>query len=354
MGCGCIPFDQRGPLTHVVRLTEATYKGIKVGKNIEDGALATEREEESQEYEARVYLYRLPSATRMNYYRHCGAANEELISQICDKSHQPIKSWPEVVAGIGFGGLVPMAALNLVRAVRFTAGGGKDLGDGLLQLRRLMMKIQSQTANLRLFGQYIEDCSKTETGDVVVALGHPSKVDIPTAAATFARYSTILEYITACSATVRQASETEESGGATNIPVTGHNPATGEDVEEQSSVFDACCHELLVSYEAAVKKDELAVKRRVENSRPYGSPSGSRERLSSIGDELRAIEYNPFNASTCGKIARYIILAWTYYVGIVVWNEDEYQEAMVFLEDNEERIYHPVDIDDLPRSSFLS
>lgn len=122
MACGCLPFGQSIGLTHVVHITEKTFEGIMMGQKIADQA-AIEGDLSTGEKRATAScLSILPSANRKNYYR-IYESKYGIPGLVYDSSLNKISTWPEVVARIAFGGLVPMAALNLVKAVRFTPQG---------------------------------------------------------------------------------------------------------------------------------------------------------------------------------------------------------------------------------------
>jgi hypothetical protein len=131
--------------------------------------------------------------------------------------------------------------------------------------------------------------------------------------------------------------------------------------EPAKEVFDACCTELETSYQAAVFR---------EANSTQGNTTAELAGDQSLAEDLKefAYEYNrsgKCSVADCGKIARYIILAWTYYVGLVVWDEsgaEEEERAKKFLEcpgdgshqsHHAKRIYNPERIGNLPRSSIL-
>jgi len=73
----------------------------------------------------RRYLWKLPVGTP-SYLYGGGIRKKDIMGSIYSKSKLVVGNWHEAVAGIAFGGLVPLAAVDLVDAVRFTATGDTD------------------------------------------------------------------------------------------------------------------------------------------------------------------------------------------------------------------------------------
>ena len=247
--CGCIPFETRDMINRVVVITRSVYDAILSGNNIQDG-MPVNADEKPESSPPLKYLAKLPSAHQLNYYVRPGGVNNEGIPDICSRFSEPMKKWPEVVAGITFGGLVPMASLNLVRIIQFTAQGGKSLGNDFFgELWNITVNIQDSTERHQLFGQYIEDCSKSREGRDIMRIRDPASVSMPRAAAAISRFSTILEYMTARNA----AFAIDLTEGLDVTPTPHHKPMHRKRDRVRSNVFDACCQELTRSYLAAKK-----------------------------------------------------------------------------------------------------
>jgi len=337
MACGCTPFETSDLINRVVFITPDIHKAIKDGHDVEDG-WSEAAKDKTESTKGQHYLIKLPSANRISFYARVGKPNQEGVPAVCSSFTEPIKKWPEVVAGIAFGGLVPMATLNLTLAIRFTAKGGKELGDTFFsELWNIMITIQNSTQYHQLFGQYIEDCSKSKEGKDAVRIKSPEQTTMAKAAASISHFSTILEYITARSANF----EIDSQSGVDEKLSPTQNTEQRKSDRVRSNVFDSCCRELSKSYGAA---REAAVVTSKSNKKGQGT----------VAEKLKALSKSSFDAATCGKIARYIILAWTYYVTIVVWNDEGEKEATKELDFRVDRIYHPVDLKELPRSCFLT
>jgi hypothetical protein len=220
-----------------------------------------------------------------------------------------------------------MAALNLIKAVRFTAEGyqplsSDDLIKVLTMFKDLILEIQHERKDLRLFGLYIEEYARIkDTKPVLTSYSHPSQVNIRTAAAAFARYMTVLEYITA--------------------KVSNHEWKTQQEV-----VYEACCRELQQSYVDALHR--LNSSNTGQSNGYHGRPTAPGQRrnvATQVHDILNADR--PLSAEYCGKIARYMIILWTYYVSAVVWNDDDCAESQSFLGTADaSRIYCPFGVSD--------
>ncbi|KAH9214573.1 hypothetical protein DL95DRAFT_503071 [Leptodontidium sp. 2 PMI_412] len=337
MACKALPFAQSDGYTHAIQLTSTLCDRLQNGDCIKD--ISYLGEESSV-----LNLRRMPSGTRPYYYRGY-YQNENMKGEIRGKHERTVGHWHEAVAGIAFGGLVPIAAVDLVRAVHFTAAGGTkfdvvERSDFLTNMTRLMWEIQSRESKYQLFGPYVEARANVVLGPSVILNQRPTcAVDISSACAIFGRLTTVLEYLTAIAFDKKD------------------NPA--------KDVFNACCAELKASHEAAVFKK--------------GNPGGENgvERRTIVQDlDDFVTEFNRSGRCSvidCGKIARYNILAWTYYVGLAVWDDppteddpgtkDEFERAKTFLacpgglhhqSHVFQRIYNPMRLEDLPRSFILS
>ena len=108
------------------------------------------------------YLECLPGLTRRVSYSGPESNNTGDEPLVLNRTGTEVGTWHEAVTGIAFGGMVPLATLPLVQAVRFTAGGGQGLGDAVYQLDKLMaleaFQIQGdpELRGLNLFRPYKE------------------------------------------------------------------------------------------------------------------------------------------------------------------------------------------------------
>jgi hypothetical protein len=313
MACGCLPFGQSIGLTHVVHVTKKTLHGIKSGCQIRDLNAGPDDLSSGENLAIRDCLTTLPSATRKNYYRTSETIHG-VPGQIYDNKLTVVSQWPEVVARIAFGGLVPMAALNLVQAVRFTAQGYEELSEKdrplvFAMLREMVLRMHEKAPEIQLFGQYIEDMAQIGR-KAKFTYFDPPNVNTRTATAMFARFMTLLERLTFFVKTIGKGKE--------------------------KAVFDACCDELRRSYEYALI-----------GHRSPGMPRQAVERRTVQEQISEILNSKSITTKICGQIARYIILTWTYYVTVVVWDANELQQCQTtFLQEaDKSRIYYPYGAD---------
>ncbi|KAG4424793.1 hypothetical protein IFR04_002141 [Cadophora malorum] len=340
MACGCVPFETTDRWNRVIFITKGTLKAIKAGMNIRDG-FYEEGKDKDESARPQKYLNRLPSARRISYYGLPGALNEGKIPHVCTVDGAPILAWPRVVAGIAFGGLVPMATLNLVRAIRFTAEGENNTVEiALEQLWNIMIDIQHLAQFHQLFGQDIEDAAKAKEGEEMEKMGNPTDASMARAASAISHLSTILEYA------IARCAEPDAilNGGINVAPPVAHETAQQRRHRARADVFQACCKEL---------SDSFLIARRSEEPANHHLHRKDETHTATVEKPISTHKAR-FDVVTCGRIARYIILVWSYYVTIVVWNDEENVEALKFVGNNKDRVYHPVDLNELPRSCFLS
>ena len=324
MACKCLPFGRSDGYIHAVEVTNELCNALKLGSSIQDAVHHDER--------WRSYCDRLPSAVPTYYYRQKhDEANE--FGNIYMKEHRVVGCWHKAVAGIAFGGLVPFAAADLVAAVRFTAEGGRDtnIDNFLKYMSQLVLEVQAREKKYRLFGSFVEARSRVAL-DAWVLLSDqlPCSFDLSFATTILGRYATMLEYLTAAAFDGKE------------------DPA--------KKVYQACCDEFESAYKAAVRKE-----------RGEFVHVGGR----SPDEDLKefTINYNRAgrcSIADCARIARYIVLAWTFHVGLVVWDEPDGPQSEKNTAESllgckhanpqnhfKRRIYNPIVIDNLPRSSIL-
>lgn len=134
MACGSLPFARcviGEPVTKVdmqtVMVTDEVKTALEGGGAISNLALDTKN---GGEYPREFnYLARLPSSSTVEFYLNCDNAGDVdqglLLNAYSVVSGRPaqISSWCDAVAGIPFGGLVPLTTRNLRAVVKFTLEG---------------------------------------------------------------------------------------------------------------------------------------------------------------------------------------------------------------------------------------
>lgn len=329
MACGFLPFGRSKDLLHVVHVTEKTLHGIKHGLQIKDTVLTREALND-EEKNAMEYLEQLPSSFRQKGYRSAG--NEHDCPGRIYQESEGVSTWTYAVARVAFGGLVPMATLDIVRAVRFTTQGDGSLSEDwallVSTLKELIIEVQKENKELRLFNRYIEDRAQSEIDlSLLRPSTKPGTYDTQTAAAFLARCMTMLEYRTE------------------------HAEYSGDDPQDKpKKVLTACANELQNSYRLALSQ--------YSRSQLQMESTGHENSLTTKQDLESLViggEKPVYDITKCGKIAHYIILLWTYYVGIVVWSDKERREAKELLghDCHQTRIYSPVDTQKLTGSFLL-
>lgn len=308
LACGSLPFAQDDNVTHAIFVNQAAVKSLRRGlstANATVNVLTPQTE----------YLSRLPSSKASHFYQisppNTHSVNATLIT------------FPAAVASLPFtGGLASMASLYLISAVRFTASGGLALGKLLQRLEDLIHKVHRHAPSLELFGEYLSDSNRRhwiKTAGYMDYLPSTYDTDIPTGVARVGRYITLLERITALA------------------PDAGTDPV--------ADVSEACRLEVERAYDAAVSNYAKDARDSVQISD---------NTFKDMGEEMADILKKPipFDVKTCAKIARLVIVAWTYQAGIVAWNEEEKQEAL--MQRSEVGVYCPIPIDNMPAISLMS
>lgn len=327
MACGSLPFGQSESLIHSVFVDESVLAGIKQGLHISY--------REFQPAPALIkYLSHLPSARRLRIYgtqRESGNTEGGTLRRgsildadfkVCDTT------WPQAVAGIAFGGLVPQANKTLVDAVQFTVGGRVNTCSNkcthehpcyklITALLHLRDTIDKNDRSLNLFGrEVVEDYS---------SLRETFCFPQPTcrhSGSLFARYMTILERVMAIS---------------------------GSRIED---VYDRCCQILEKAYDHAVEMEKTGKEEEKKKSE-YGLAFC----IEGVEKKIGKVKVTP---DECAEVARCIIAAWAYrvrHIGDLKWDKDQDYDDLVNRADRQgfvtaSRDYIPT-LQELPTTSLL-
>lgn len=304
LACSCLPFAQTSKWKQVetIAIDKIILEALKRGETIVDVPV-------NHWSLGMSYLDRLPSAATNSYY--CGSSSQGRLGDIRDHYDEHVGTWWRAVAGIAFGGLVPMAANPLVEAVQFTVLGGlptsKEVHRGLENLiNRLHEKLYLEIPSVFLFSKRQELVSEKLTAGYPLDMDpDESEIGLREYATIFGRYMTLLERLTA----IIQDPEGDPC----------------------KRVFRRTCHHVKKSYRAAVwthhrrhhlrgipaeaisddeDADEHSESQQIESSEAI---------LARIPD---LVESNSLNSNHCGQVARCIIEAWTCHVRRIRWSDD--------------------------------
>lgn len=235
IACGCLPFGQERGWIKYVHVNTDVLRAVYSGYSIQD---VEEERVASEELQEKRYLEELSTIGGFKCFNtngpfrfsnQYGVFLDEEGKIVChtreveqqDQEEETIKqpnqqggenkhpnkvrggnrkqnfgSWSRAVAFVAFGGLVPQATARLAEAIRFTALGNMKLQQDLAEekLERIINAIHKQHTKDHLFGWFVDyrtyQASKREKFA-------PSHWDVRRATATFARYMTLIEYLTA-------------------------------------------------------------------------------------------------------------------------------------------------------------
>ncbi|KAF7167270.1 hypothetical protein CNMCM5623_000632 [Aspergillus felis] len=366
IACNCLPFAECSQQAQVetIPITRVFLHKIKSGSAIADMSIHG-----PVSNAATRYLDNLPSSKDNDYYR--GFCPPQVLSQpgtIYNNGGQRISTWAEAVAGIAFGGLVPLAGTQLIQAVRFTVGGGEGLGGGIELLQRIIDVVGKQTAQwlpgLHLFGhQQVYLGFLYESAFLLDFSLNETDYEVRNVVRTLDRCSTLIECLTA--AYQREGID----DAATRL----------EEVYEQT------CHEIQLYFNQALGRhnkqplgpQELSPRERSTQSNlnsffqgsgrggyktntgdraipPSGIGSAEQSQGSSVNNDLQEVlnllsqnrSDRPLTAPHVAKVARCIIMMWTYIVGVVIWEKEDEEDAHG--DALSPRRYKPVPFGDLP------
>lgn len=361
MACGCLPFtrDSRKGKVHTLAITETVVGLLEAGKPICDLYQGENKSTCGWDWTNRwiQYLDSMPSSEEANNYfafeynPSSGDAvsgrrgnlevlslsvplipvfgnpaflstinldrrmyNQNLHSQAgilwkCNSNSKhaiPVGTWWEAVAGIAFGGLVPMATDHLVEVVEFSVGGrltDKDGGDDMKTLIDLMKYVvddvtEATGKELPLFRRRVNKLARGiklgETLDFeseATGIFDKTMSDITE---RFGDYTTLLEALIA------------------KVPDPDTKNADKDPFEigrrKRDAVFASCAREIERAYRASVQRSQMEEIRIGKSLRPI---------LSTLKEE------GELSAEQCGIVARCIIQVWTAFVRRVHWDKHE-------------------------------
>ncbi|KAK6530414.1 hypothetical protein TWF694_003769 [Orbilia ellipsospora] len=236
MACSCLPFLQ----TRDGKASAGTIETIPINRymleHIELGhSIIDQRNEAWGSSSAISYLYRLPSSKSPNFYKGVLAEQYRGMGTIYDRNNPPVavSSWSKAVAGVAFGGLVPVAGYTLVKSIKFTLEGGQPRDRVYATLSEIIDVIHKQARKdlpgISLFGKRIDITSERLERGFVVRFDPSSRIRY--IAWRLGVYSTLLERLVAI-----------------------YQPTCGTSAEHRlSDVYKRCCDVIQIRYDEAVQ-----------------------------------------------------------------------------------------------------
>jgi hypothetical protein len=232
------------------------------------------------------------------------------------KGPQYVGSWARAVAGIAFGGLVPMVTKPLIDAVKFTVGGGIEQADldtleDLISLVLKRTKEEVGDAPLRLFGVYREiynDMARSRDKiDFSICLSNQENIlEIVEA---LIRYNTLLERLIAM------------------IPRNEEAERTAIEEPRLTEVFSTFCTKLCECYKTACaeekKRQGKGKEKGEDEEKGAENGTGTKTEDSTIKNLLARAQCQKWQPThyDCAVVAWYVIKAWTCVTKIVDWSE---------------------------------
>jgi hypothetical protein len=223
MACECLPFGRTQETRRVlsVYIDKDTWNSIRNNRKVFLKRICVPVPEPLK------YLSRLPAADAPYFFYNQKA-------EILGDSSVP---WVEAVVGIAFGGLVPQAGENLVRAVAFTITGREELiprsNTGAYTfllpyaIQLLIKEVHKRSPDRNHFGSIGNDFPETDS----------SPSTSRHAGALFARYMTLLERITAIYAERPEPEASQSEASQSGAPQPGvPQPEASQSGAPQSGV----------------------------------------------------------------------------------------------------------------------
>ena len=309
MACGFLPFAQTTEWTRTIRVTATILEALRRGDDIADPKVRPEKSTSLS------FLLGLPRRKPVDVYDAVHAAADTSTStfgkilnssfQLLDSENPKRWTWPSAVAGIAFGGLVPLATRNLVEVVRYTAQGVDTVGSHgdeayfPEQLERMVNWAHQHTSAHHLFG------TQGVPSRIAAAVGvdHfsnlPTNFGVSTVATMFSRYAVLLERLLAL------AAANARSNGVV------------EDVTSRLRSLLTDTHNSIIR-----------VKNRDRRSEGWQEPESKH-----LGKSCMALvsrwgnNGSNFTVDDCVDVARLIIVSWTYLVNLVSWEGEAEAEG---------------------------
>ncbi|KAF1828554.1 hypothetical protein BDW02DRAFT_651986 [Decorospora gaudefroyi] len=305
MVCGLLPFAQVKGYINAIEVNRDMLDAIRTGNDVADSPVlpvlpASAKILRSLQNHKHINIFDVSRAKPGPLEGHCGTILNDTFELLDPKSPERW-TWPAAVAGIAFGGLVPVVTRALVEAVRFTALGVDSVGDPkadtflLEQLERTIDWVHKTARDSFLFGKETVPNRTSVAEGVLHYTTLPDNFTVATVASMFSRYTTMLERLVALAA----------ANSHQQYPV--------------EYVFKELCKHLTQVHDKAVWQRNPA-KRPVDWEEPKSSHLGT-VCQGLMKDEWRDTVGN-VTLDHCVTVARLIIVSWTHLANLVSWEGD--------------------------------
>lgn len=329
LACGSLPFSQDGKSINSLVITDDTLEALRSGVPL------TMRKRSQQTPQAK-FLAMLPSSRELAFHT----------IQLSTKSSPPTPLI-DAIAQLPFtGGLTPLISTPLILTVQFIASGGLHPGRLLQRLEALVDKVHRHSPHLTIFGplhspqnaglffRERERLAKVATG----ALDE----DLLDKVARVQRYVTLLQRLMALvpdvkmqdvraavqEATRRELQRSYEDAVAAHKEKASPSPRMGRN-DTSCPESDARSNRRYASNSSRPSKQRSP--RSSLGSGSNGTVTSNTGRLSStfpernLGKQVEVLLKSelPFSVDMVAVVARLVIVAWTWSVDTVAWEEGE-------------------------------
>lgn len=333
LAAGSLPYSQDKKTVECILITPESMAAIRAGASLYTHS-TTVRTPQSR------FLSSLPSSRSLRF--HILASSTEI--------HHS-KTLTNAISALPFvGGLTPLAARPVVDAVCFLASGGLPPGRLLSRLEALVEKVHHQAPHLTIFGPMYEPQNAgilyRERQRLSKVMSDPSTPDtLADKTARMSRYSTLLERLMALVpamkqqeilAAVQEATQRElqksyadavAAHANTDTPkdnavVSMHATPTREPKTKRQSI--ASRTSVRTSKRESLASSSDSGDHGVSHASPKSSTGGGQLTLS-LGKQLEQVlkAELPLSVETIAFVARMVIVAWTWSVGVVAWEYGE-------------------------------
>ncbi|KAK4443414.1 hypothetical protein QBC34DRAFT_211136 [Podospora aff. communis PSN243] len=382
LACGCIPFERwHDHEVQTLVVTEKVQDIIQEGGSICDTVDKTKTSDFRWTNPEIQYLSHMPAFGNGGNFYHMNRSHPGFKPSLpgtiwanCTQTerHFSITTWPEVIARLAFGGLVPMATRPLAEAVRFSVGGASHSSGDMEALEKLMRRVQEVIHDepdcwIPMFGERFKEQCRKKRKDVNVDFTSQAAgvfdQEMSDIVRHFGQYTTLLEALLARTDEVPpggaggNANDTDSFTTATSGSVDRQQGATAEEeniLEHErrirEKVYKACVNQIKETYKTAVEWEGR--KKAGTANAPFllsttTSLGTSHKNLAGReeGDIIQTVELSRWRLSMeqCATVARCLIQAWTSFVRIVDWNDNDPAGR-----DGSRPSYHPVSLAELP------
>ncbi|KAH7411927.1 hypothetical protein DE146DRAFT_641762 [Phaeosphaeria sp. MPI-PUGE-AT-0046c] len=321
LAAGFLPFRQDERYIHTVRIDEESLRLLQAGTPIKFSISSGSKQAQ--------WLASLPTARELSLY----IADASIESQ--PQSSNPLI---DAISTLAFqGGLVPLASLTLVKAVRFIAAGSLPPARLLQRLEALVDKVNQHAPQLSLFGPLHEPRNAALLYRERERLGRLTTTanatdSIADKASRMQRYVTLIERLMALIPNMKpqdaQAAVQDATRKALEQSYSHAVEAHKMTAVATSSVIDShgCPESDSRSRRCSTQSPSRSGRQSRASTESFTSPRASvSSSPSNLGKEIEHFLKAdlPFSVEDVAAITRFIIVAWTLSVEVVAWDDGE-------------------------------